>query len=356
MLRRRPVLLSALVSVAMLAAGCADTAGSTDGDGAALATADSPHLEAALAEGQVTWYTSHYSSETAEAIAALFEEAYPGVTVTLYRQTAQRIFQRFAQEQEAGQTVADLLGITEISLVADLASRDLLAKYVPTNVAEVDPAYAEYNDPEGYYHVANIGNNIISYNTDMLTEQEAPHSWQDLLDPKWKGQIATGNPGASGYVGTWATWAYLEFGVDYLERLAGQDVLVGQSITDTIPRVAAGERAVGVSSDQTTAKAIAAGDPIGIIYPDDGAVVMPTPNAIPAGAPHPAAAKLLADFIISEPVQRFLVENEATIPLTGGIEPPPHVRPDATYVRPELQELTANLETVIGEWRRLFGV
>ncbi|WP_158228286.1 ABC transporter substrate-binding protein [Pseudonocardia sp. MH-G8] len=348
-----------MLSLAVFAAGCADTAsdaGGGGGSGAELAAPDSPHLEAARAEGQVTWYTSHYSSETAEAIAGLFEEAYPGITVTLYRQTAQRIYQRFAQEQEAGQTVADLLGITEVSLVADLASKNQLARYVPTNAAEVDPAYAAYNDPDGYYHVANVGNNIISYNTDMLSEQEAPHSWQDLLDPKWRGQIATGNPGASGYVGTWATWAYLEFGPGYLEQLAAQDVLVGQSITDTIPRVAAGERAVGVSSDQTTAKAAAAGDPIGIIYPDDGAVVMPTPNAIPAAAPHPAAAKLLADFIISKPVQQFLVESEALIPLTPGIEPPAHVRPDATYVRPELQELTDNLETVIGEWRRLFGV
>jgi iron(III) transport system substrate-binding protein len=344
------------MSLAMLAAACADTAGNTDGAGANLAAANSPHLEAALREGEVTWYTSHYSSETAEAIASLFEEAYPGITVTVYRQTAQRIFQRFVQEQEAGQAVADLLGITEISLVADLAAQGQLAKYVPTNVGSIDPQYAKYNDPEGYFHVANVGNNIISYNTDLLTEDQAPHSWQELLDPRWKGQIATGNPGASGYVGTWATWVYLEFGVDYFERLAAQDVLVGQSITDTIPRVAAGERAVGVSSDQTTAKAMQAGDPIAIIYPTDGAVVMPTPNAIPANAPHPAAAKLLADFIISEPVQRFLVEHEALIPLVPGVDPPAHVPPDATYVRPELQELATNLETVIGEWRRLFGV
>lgn len=356
MRRRRPFVLVAVLSlVAVLGAGCADTAGS-DAGGTDLAVPNSPHVQAALAEGEVTWYTAHYSSDTAESIARLFEEAYPGIKVNLYRQTAQRVFQRFVQEQEAGQTVADLLGLTEVSLVEDLASKGQLAAYAPTNAGGVDPQYSRYNDPEGFHHVANVGNNIIAYNTDLLSERDAPKSWEDLLDPRWRGQIATGNPGASGYVGTWATWVHATYGTEYLERLAGQDVLVGQSITDTIPRVAAGERMIGVSSDQTTAKAALAGDPIAIIYPDDGAVIMPSPNAIPKDAPHPAAARLLADFIISEPVQRQLVESEATLPLVPGVEPPAHARPDAQYVRPETQELTANLETVIAEWRRLFGV
>lgn len=362
----RPILVMSLLTLlAVVAAACGGDAGNgeassdrpdTGGAGADLAADESLYLEGALEEGEVTWYTSHYNLETAETVAGLFEEAYPGITVNLLRETAQRINQRFVQEEEAGQTVVDLLGITEISLVASLAEQGLLAEFTPTNSDEIKTEYAQYNDPDGLYHVAALGNNVICYNTDEVSEDEAPRTWEDLLDPKWKGQIATGHPGASGYVGTWATWVYLEYGVEYLEQLGEQDVLVGQSITDTIPRLAAGERLVAACSDQTAALAIAAGDPIAIVYPDDGAVIMPTPNAIPVGAPHPDAARLLADFIISEEAQRFLTENQNVIPLVGGIELPSHVPEDATYVRPELDELTANLETVIGEWRRVFGV
>lgn len=346
---------AAVLSLTVLATACAD-ASQTAENGSAPAEVEgaaSAHCKAA-AGSDVTWYTAHYSSETAEAVAELFESSYPDIRVNLFRQTAQRLYQRFTQEEQAGQTVADLLGITEISLVENLAEQGLLQKYEP-DLSEVSPQYAEYNDPNGSYHVGNVGVNVITYNTDQLTEEEAPHSWEELLDPKWKGKIATGNPGASGYVGTWATHMYLTYGPEYIQQLADQDVLAGQSITDTVPRLAAGERIVGVGADQSTAVAAAAGDPLGIIYPDDGAVIMPTPNAITAGAPNPDGAKCLADFIISPDAQAYLAANELMIPLVEGVEPPAHVPADATYVRPDLEDLTANLEDVIALWRQEFG-
>lgn len=336
-----------------------DDAGDDDaGDDASgdKAGDESPYLEAAREEGEVTWYTAHYNLENAETIAELFEETYPDIKVNLYRQTAQRLNQRFLQEQEAGDTVADVLGITAISLIDSIAEQGLLAEFTPTNSDQIKSEYKKYDHPDGLYHVAALGNNVICYNTDEVSDDEAPTSWEDFLDPKWEGKIATGHPGASGYVGTWATWVYTEYGVEYLEQLSEQDVLVGQSITDTIPRLGAGERLVAACSDTTAAMAIGEGDPIQIIYPDDGAVIMPTPNAIPADAPHPNAARLLADFIVSEDAQRTLTEEQDLIPVIEGVDPPPHVPEDATYVRPDLEELTENLETVISEWRRLFGV
>ena len=335
-------------------AGGDEVAEDPDGD---VAAGESPFLEGAMEEGELNWYTAHYNLETAEAIADRFEETYPGITVNVYRETAQRINQRFVQEQEVGQTVADVLGITEISLVQSLADQGVLAEFTPTNIDELNPAYTVYNHPDDLYHVAAVGNNVICYNTDEVTEEEAPKTWEELLDPKWEGQIATGHPGASGYVGTWATYMYLTYGPEYFEQLAENDPLIGQSITDTIPRLAAGERLVAACSDQTAAQAAKAGDPIGIIYPEDGAVIMPTPNAIPVDAPHPEAARLFADFIVSEDTQTFLTEEQLVTPLIeDGIPLPEHVPEDATYVRPELVELTENLETVIGEWRRVFGV
>lgn len=328
-----------------------------DGSAEPLPSSDqSPYLEAAMEEGEVNWYTAHYNLETAEVIGDLFEETYPGIEVNIYRETAQRIYQRFLQEAEAGQNVADLLGITEISLVDSLAEEGRLTEFTPTNIDELNTDYTIYNHPGNLYHVAAVGNNVICFNTDEVSEADAPKSWQDLLDPEWQGQVATGHPGASGYVGTWATYMYITYGVEYFEQLAENDPLIGQSITDTIPRLAAGERLVAACSDQTAAQAARAGDPIGIVYPEDGAVIMPTPNALPADSPNPNAGRLLADFIVSERTQQFLRDDQEVIPLIESIDLPGHVPDDATYVRPELIELTDNLETVIGEWRRVFGV
>ena len=354
--RHLKLLAAPLLALALGLAACGGGS-STDGAGKELADKSSPYLADAEKEGEVTWYTAHYNSETAETIKSLFEEAYPKIKVNLYRQTAQRIYQRYSQEESAGQPSADLLGITEMGIVAGLAKDGKLLSFKPEKSLNRIDSYAAYDDADGYYHTGAVGSNVISYNTEQVKPEDAPKTWEELLDPKWKGKLATGNPGASGYVGTWATQMYLMFGDEYLVDLQQQDVLVGQSITDTIPRVAGGERAVGVSSDQTTAQAIVDGSPIAMIYPEDGAVIMPCPNAIPKSAKHPAAAKLLAEFILSKGSQEYLAKNASLLPVIEGIDPPEHLEgaKDAKYIRPDLPDLEATVPVVIKRWQELFG-
>ncbi|PRZ33553.1 iron(III) transport system substrate-binding protein [Antricoccus suffuscus] len=354
--RHLKFLAAPILALALGLAACGGGS-TTDGAGKDLADKSSPYLADAQKEGAVTWYTAHYDSETAETVKSLFEEAYPKIKVSLYRQTAQRIYQRYSQEEDAGQPSADLLGITEMGIVAGLAKDGKLLPFKPRKDLNRISAYSAYDDPAGYYHIGAVGNNIISYNTDQVKPEDAPKNWSDLLDPKWKGKIATGNPGASGYVGTWATQMYLMFGDQYLVNLQKQDVLVGQSVTDTIPRVAGGERAVGVSSDQTVAQAIKDGSPIAMVYPEDGAVIMPCPNAIPKSAKHPAAAKLLAEFILSKGVQKYLAENASLLPVIEGVNPPKNLdgAKTADYIRPELPALESTVPVVIKRWQALFG-
>ena len=354
--RHLKLLAAPLLALVLGLAACGEGS-TTDGAGKDLADKSSPYLADAEKEGEVAWYTAHYDSDTAETIKSLFEEAYPKVKVNLYRQTAQRIYQRYSQEEDAGQPSADLLGITEMGIVADLAANGKLLPFKPSKDVNRISEYSSYDEPDGYYHIAAVGSNVISYNTDQVKPEDAPKSWSDLLDPKWNGKISTGNPGASGYVGTWATQMYLMFGDEYLVDLQQQDVLVGQSITDTIPRVAVGERAVGVSSDPSAAQAIADGSPIAIVYPEDGAVIMPCPNAIPKSAKHPAAAKLLAEFILSKGVQKYLAENASFLPVVEGVDPPKNLEgaADAKYIRPELPELKSTVPVVIKRWQELFG-
>ena len=356
-MKSRAKLLTAIFIAVMMALAACGGGSRTGGAGKDLGDKDSAYLADAKKEGEVTWYTAHYNLQTAETVKSLFQEAYPEIKVNLYRQTAQRIYQRFSQEEAAGQPSVDLLGITEMGTVSSLAKAGKLQTFAPDKDINRVESYAAYDDPEGYYFIGAVGSNIISYNTDQVKAEDAPKSWEDLLDPKWKGKIATGHPGGSGYVGTWATYVYLTYGDDYLVDLQKQDVLVGQSITDTIPRVAGGERAIGVSSDQTTAQAIVEGSPIAIVYPKDGAVLMPSPNAIPKNAPHPAAAKLLAEFILSKDVQKYLAENESLLSVVEGIDPPKQLEDvkDPKFVRSELGQLETELPVVIARWRELFG-
>src|SRR6516165_7324329 len=80
----------------------------------AAAQADIKALqEAAKQEGELTWYTSHYTSEAAEELGAMFTKLY-GIKVNVVRTTAQVAYQRATQDFKAGQTIADVFSTTDI--------------------------------------------------------------------------------------------------------------------------------------------------------------------------------------------------------------------------------------------------
>ena len=101
---------------------------------------------------QVTWYISHYSGETAEAIGRAFDEAFPGVKANVVRTTAQVAFQRLSQDMRARVHKCDVFSSTDIGHYVGLKEKGLLEKYMPDNAAQADRAAASNYDPDGYYH------------------------------------------------------------------------------------------------------------------------------------------------------------------------------------------------------------
>ena len=87
----------------------------------------------------------------------------------------------------------DVFSSTDIGHYVELKAKDLLEKYVPDNASKVLDIYKNY-DPDGYYFVTSAGMIGIGYNTAKVKEADAPKNWTDLLDPKWKNNIALGPP------------------------------------------------------------------------------------------------------------------------------------------------------------------
>src|SRR3546814_7507917 len=85
----------------------------------------------------------------------------------------------------------------------DLKGRGLRTPYSPIRKDEVFNEFRNA-DPDDAYTLTVAGPMCIVYNTEQVTEAEAPKNWPDLLDPNWKGKVAIGHPGFSGYVGIWA--------------------------------------------------------------------------------------------------------------------------------------------------------
>ena len=169
---------------------------------------------------------------------------------------------------------------------------------------------AQYRDPEGYYFVWRASLSVMGYNTNLVKDTEAPKSYADLLDPKWKGKLTKSHPSYSGtsLTGTFAITKAL--GWDYLDKLSKQGVQQLQSTTATPKSIASGERAVMVDGNEYNMFIeIDAKSPVKIIYPQEGTPFVTSPTAIFAGAPHPNAARVLQNFLYTARAQQLLVDR-----------------------------------------------
>jgi iron(III) transport system substrate-binding protein len=148
---------------------------------------------------------------------------------------------------------------------------------------------------------------IIAYNTDQVKAEDAPKSFADLLDPKWKGKIVKAHPGYSGTIMT-ATFEQSEaLGWDYFARLAKQQVMQVQSATDPPRKLALGERPVMADgSEYVMFDLQASGNPVAIVYPSEGTPLIVGSAAIMKSAPHPNAARLFISFLFSRDGQQMM--------------------------------------------------
>ena len=275
--------------------------------GSPPALAQDARVEAAKKEGKVVWYTS-LALPTAEKIGKLFEAAYPGIKVEVQRTGSQRILQRVMQEQQANLKLVDVIHTSDAGHFVLLKEKKLLMKYTP---AGVDAFPAGFKDKDGYYFTLRATVNVIAYNTKLVSAAEAPKTWKDLLDPKWKGKLVTAHPGYSGVISTHVLALVHLHGWDYFKQLAQNKLMLVQSAVDPAGVVASGERAVAVDGgDYYYYQMKKKGNPIEVVYPKEGVPLVASPTAIASFAPHPNAAKLFTDFTFTRELQQVMADSE----------------------------------------------
>jgi iron(III) transport system substrate-binding protein len=295
---------------------------------AGAAHAQDPRLEAAKKEGKVVWYTS-LALPSAEKVAKLFEAAHPGVKVEVHRTGSERILSRVMQELKANIKNADVVHTSDAGHFVLLKNQKLLTKYTP---AGVDAFPAGFKDKDGFYYGLRATVSVIAYNTKAVPAAEAPRSWKDLLDPKWKARMVTAHPGYSGIIATHVLALVNHYGWDYFKQLAQNRLMLVQSAVDPAGVVASGERVVAVDGGEYTFyQTRKKGNPLEIVYPKEGVPLIVSPTAITSFAPHPNAARLFTDFGFSREVQQVLADSEGLY--TG--------HPEVTYPadKPKLSDL-----------------
>jgi iron(III) transport system substrate-binding protein len=271
------------------------------------AWAQTPLVEAAKKEGKVVWYTS-LALPSAEKVAKLFETAYPGIKVEVHRTGSQRILQRVMQELQANIKNVDVVHTSDAGHFVLLKEKKLLARHTPPGV---DRFPAGFKDKDGYYYGLRATVNVIAYNTQKISAADAPRTWKDLLDPKWKGRMVTAHPGYSGVIATHVLALVHLYGWEYFQTLAKNQLMLVQSAVDPAGVVASGERPVAVNGgDYTFYQSKKQGNPVEIVYPKEGVPLVVSPTAITSFAPHPNAARLFTDFGFTREVQQVMADSE----------------------------------------------
>ena len=281
------------------------------------ATVVTPALvEAAKKEGKVSFYTA-VDVEVAEKVAAAFKAKYPGIDVLVERSGSERIFQRVGQEYSSSIYNADVVNSSDGAHYIVWKRDGWLAPYVPEDVAKY---YGANSDPDGLYAIWRATLSPIGINTKYVKPADAPRSFADLLDPKWKGLIVKAHPGYSGTILTATYEISRDLGWDYLRKLGTQKVMQVQSSTEPPKKLALGERPVMADGNEYNMFILKdQGKPVEVVYPSEGTPFITSPSAVMAKAPHPNAARLFQSFL-------FTAEDAAAADRRGrsALAPPGH--------------------------------
>ena len=325
-------------------------------DAAAQSDQEKALYDAARKEGKLTWYTAQFDQALATKIGNAFTQKFPGIQVNVIKATAQVGFQRLLQDIKAGQIQSDVYSTTDMSQFVYLKDKGELVKYVPEAEKKIVPAFQNI-DPDGYYHVTAAGLVAINYNKEKVKEADAPKNWTDLIDPKWAGQVAIGDPNYSGMVGVWTVAMAKLYGWDFFTKLNAVKPLIGRSIDDTVTMLNAGERSVGAGDPASTLRSAAKGNPLGVIYPTDGAVAIVMPSGIIKNSSSPNAAKLYMEFLLSAESAKLVSDNFEQS-LRPDVVPPPGAKSlsEVKVVSPTSQEITQNLPGNKEKWKETFGM
>jgi len=264
-------------------------------------------IKKAQQEGKVVYYTA-VDVAVAEKVAKAFEAKYPGVKVQVERAGSERLFQRLGQEYGSKIYAADVVNSSDAAHFIVWKRDGWLAPYVPEDVAKYFPP--EHKDPDGMYATWRVTLSPIAYNTKLVKPDEAPKSFADLLDPKWKGKMVKAHPGYSGTIMTATFQIARDLGWDYFDKLSKQAVMQVQSSTEPPKKLALGERAIMADGNEYNLFLLKEkGTPLEIVYPTEGTPLVASPGAVLKNAPHPNAARLLQSYLFSTEAQQLLIDE-----------------------------------------------
>ncbi len=298
--------------------------------------AQSAFYAKAKEEGKVVLYTTLAAGDN-KPFRAAFEQAYPGVQLEIYRASGTTILQKILTESRAGAHLADVV-LAEGAALSPLRDASLLVKFDSTERKAFE---ARFKDKDGFWTDVYPTVHSIPYNTKLVAQKDLPKRYTDLLDPKWKGKLAA-NRNNYMFIAAMLDLYGKEKGEDFMRRLAQQEPQVRSGGTLTATLVGAGEMPLAfVVYANNVENVKESGSPVDWVRVDEPLYAESHPVAVMARAPHPNAARLLAEFAISKNGQQ-LISDLGKMPGRSDVQPKIGVdRAKLRMISPEDEAKTA---------------
>lgn len=337
------------------AAGCSEKTGpSSAGQSGTPAPQPDPPAQTQQVTGEITVYTSE-SQDLVTDMLEDFVSKNPGITYKLFRTGSGALISKIDAELETGSTEADIIWCADIGYINQLDEKGLIQHYTPKGAEAIDPKF-NYNDGMAW-EVRQIFS-IIAKNT-LKCDVEIG-DWKDLCDPALSGRFAMANPDYSG--GAFTTMVGLVgtegIGWQLYEDMKANDVKFEQSNGNLQTKVASGEYAAVSIVDFMARNAENEGSPVQTVWPESGAVMIPTPIAMLSTVreENKAACQALLDYMLSEDAQKLFIQ-QGYIPVNPDVGVPegaPNVA-DIKTVELNIEDFTKNSAAFRERFAEIYG-
>ncbi|MSO46231.1 MAG: extracellular solute-binding protein [Acidobacteria bacterium] len=309
-----------IVVLALITAGCAAAKPVATTSVAELATYEGPDrlqklIAGAKQEGEITVYTSAQTSDLGPVIEA-FEKKY-GIKASVWRAGSEAVLNRALQEARANRFTVDVVETNGPELEALSREQMFQAVKSPHHADLIAPAIR----PHGRWVGTRLNVFVQAYNTKLVKKEELPKTWEDLLDPKWKGKLGIEQEDSD-----WLAGIFGELGEERAQKLFkgivsanGMSVRKGHTLLTQL--VASGEVPMALTVYNYKAEQLRReGAPIDW-FTIGNAIARPNGVGVARRAPHPHAAVLFYDFELSEEGQQIIAAREF-VPTSRKIDTP----------------------------------
>jgi iron(III) transport system substrate-binding protein len=312
-------------------------------------------VAAAKKEGRVVLYAVA-GQDQQMAVLNEFGKLFPEIKVqSLWAQTGS-LYAKVKQEIRTKNTLVDVLSLSDPTLLNEMQRAENLAQYE-------SPQLKYYSDPnvqskpKGYWTSWGMVATAIVYNTKTIGANP-PTGWKDLADKRYAGRANLKNTTSGLQFAQWKTLADVNGPEYWTQGISALHPVAFDSFTQQFDRIVSGEDLVAINGQISGAmQYIEKGAPLKIVYPKEGIPATLEGISVVASAPHPQAARLLVDWLLSKPGQDAIVKNmQYFSPRTDANKPQNSGAPaDVKFLVPDWDTMTPSRPVFEAAWKKVLG-